>query len=241
MKPPQAQESLTIMAMSSVEYLEYVKERARLMDLVLGEVTEELSVGCSRGCAYCCYGVTLWIRRSEALLILDFLNRLPLRKRKVFRDRLRAYERVYREEAERVGYSPEPPLREGELDLGKLELIGGLGMNEVPCPFLEESGECGIYAVRPDMCRIMAYRDAEACRRDWENPLSLVWKSEIAPFVEEIREKFYSRWRLRLPELGRRFPGVDPDRWEGDIGFVTYWLRFDLVKKRFSDRVVCSL
>jgi len=220
---------------------EYAKERRRLFDLVLREVTRGMRTGCTKGCTYCCYGVTLWIRRVEALSILELLNRLPIRERKEIAGRLRAYGRVYREEARRAGYDPPSPLTEDALDVGKLELIGGLGMNEIPCPFLNTAaGECSIYEVRPDMCRLMAYSDAELCRRDWENPLGFLWKREIAPFVESLRESFLPRWRLKLLELQKSFPDVDPSRWEGDIGFLTYWIRFDPVRKRFTDRVVCS-
>ena len=212
----------------------YARERASLLKEILEEVTEKIKVDCHKGCVYCCYGVTLWIKRAEALLLTDFLNSLPLKERKNLWDRIKKYARLYEEEARRVGYLPTHPIREEELDVEKLGVIGGLGMNEVPCPFLNESGECVVYEARPDMCRLMVYEDSSLCKKDWENPLAFVWKNEIAPFVEGVKKEFYARWKLRRAELADRFPDVDIDKMEEEVGFITHLIRFDPVKKVFK-------
>ncbi|NPA40662.1 MAG: hypothetical protein GXO18_00095 [Aquificae bacterium] len=214
--------------------LEYAKERVRVLEKILKDVIEGVPVDCSKGCAYCCYGVTLWIKEPEAVLLVDYLNSLPLKERKEIAKRLKKYGRIYQEEARRVGYLPSSPIPEERLDVDRLGLIGGLGMNEVPCPFLKEDKSCSVYEARPGMCRLTLFRDKEVCRRDWENPLGFVWKNEIAPFIEEIRGRFYARWKLALVELGRRFPELDTESLEERVGFITYWLRFDPVKKVFK-------
>jgi len=212
----------------------YARERASLIEELLREIIENTKIDCHKGCVYCCYGVTLWIKRAEAVLLVDFLNRLPLRDRKEIWSNLKKYATLYEEEAKRVGYMPQSPVKEEKLDIEKLGVIGGLGMNEVPCPFLKESGECRVYEARPDMCRLMVYKDSSLCKRDWESPLSFVWKNEIAPFVEGIREKFHSRWMLRKASLSEKFPEIDIASMEDEVGFITHLVRFDPVKKIFK-------
>lgn len=52
----------------------------------------------------------------------------------------------------------------------------------VPCPFLDESGECGIYEFRPLCCRINMSLDAESCRAFYDGrapdvAVDLVWNA----------------------------------------------------------------
>jgi hypothetical protein len=39
-----------------------------------------------------------------------------------------------------------------------------------PCPFLEDDGRCGIYAIRPIRCRGVHSRDVEPCRQRTDRP-----------------------------------------------------------------------
>ncbi|WP_457601145.1 YkgJ family cysteine cluster protein [Hydrogenivirga sp.] len=214
---------------------EYSKRRAELVDKLLGELRTEFRIACGRGCVYCCYGVTLWIKRAEAVLLINFLNSLPLKERKALWRKIKDYAKLYEEEARRVGYTPSSPLREEDLDTDRLGVIGGLHMNEVPCPFLDtERGECLVYEARPDMCRLMLFEDREVCRRDWENPLSFVWQREIAPFLERVKSRFYPRWNMERAKLGREFPRVKTERLEEEVGFITHLIKFDPVKKVFK-------
>lgn len=214
---------------------EYAEERSRLFEETLKKATEGVKIDCRRGCTYCCYGVTLWIKRVEAVLMVDFLNRLPLKERKEIWHRIKNYAKLYEEEAKRVGYVPGFPIKEEDLDIEKLGVIGGLGMNEVPCPFLEEcTGVCLIYEARPDMCRLMLYENSSVCKRDWENPLGFLWKREIAPFMDDIKARFFPRWKLKRGELSKKFPSLEQEKLEGEVGFVTHFIRFDPVRKVFK-------
>ncbi len=177
----------------------------------------------------------------EAFHLLLVLNSLPAKERRRIHKDLVRYKRLYKEEAKRAGYDPESPLNEEELNTEKLGLICGLGMNEVPCPFLStEEGECKVYSARPSMCRLTFFEDAEVCRRDWENPIAFLWKNEIAPFIERVREAFNKRWELELERLKSEFPKVDVHTLERKLVFLPDHLRFDPVKGRFYLRGVCS-
>ncbi len=214
----------------------YVQERLKVREGILRTILEEVPVACSKGCVYCCYGVTLWLKRPEALVLVEYLNGLSLKERKRVAKKLKEYERIYRQEAQKVGYDPPSPLPETALNTEKLGLIGGLGMNDVPCPFLSEDRTCAVYEARPDMCRLMLFRDSEVCRADWEDPMRLIWQREIAPFVERIRERFASKWSLAVIKLQKKYPELDLKSLEEEVGFITHWIRFDPVKKLFRFR-----
>jgi len=216
------------------------RERAKLIDSILSEIAQDLKIDCGRGCTYCCYGVPLWVKTIEAIHLLEALNGLPLKDRKIAASRLRDYEKEYTRIAQMQGYTPRSPIQEEALDVEKLGLVCGLGMNETPCPFLWEDGSCRVYEARPSMCRLTLFHDREVCRRDWENPLAFVWKNEIAPFTEGIKRKFYRRWNSALRELQAKYPDLDLVRLESEILFLPRHLKFDPVKKVFRLRASYS-
>ncbi len=212
------------------QVLEY-KERDALSERILEEIKKDLSVACEKGCVYCCYGVTLWVRLSEARCIVSFANELPIKRRKELSNRLGRYHRIYKKESQQAGYTPEPVVKEGELDIEKLSMIGSLGMNEVPCPFLNtQSGECEIYEARPLMCRLTMSKDKELCKKDWENPISFTWKNEVEPFIDRIKQRFFPRWSIELTRIG-----ADPEE-ETTMVFLPAIMRLDPLKKVFKLR-----
>jgi Fe-S-cluster containining protein len=209
--------------------IDYARRRAEEADALLSEISRSRGVACSRGCVYCCYGVTLWVRKIEALLIAHSLNRKKIKDRRDIAQRLRRYASIYERESRKVGYRPRSPQREEELDTERLGVVGGLAMNEVPCPLLAEDGSCEVYPERPLMCRLTLFKDSDVCRRDWENPLLFLWSDRIAPFVEEVKAEFLPRFRRRLEEIGG---GVE-DPWEREVVFITDYIRYDPLKKVF--------
>ncbi len=217
--------------------LSFARERAELIDLILSELTSEVKIDCGKGCTYCCYGVPLWVRGVEIFQILDALNNLTIKERREIASRLRDYHKDYLSSAGMQGYNPESPLREAELDIDKLGVVCGLGMNEVPCPFLNTGeGTCKIYYARPSMCRLTVFSDREVCRKDWENPIAFIWKNEIEPFQRNIKEKFFRRWRECLEELEEKYSDIGVRELEDTIYFLPVHLSFDPVKKRFKVR-----
>ncbi len=228
------------MAPELEKILNFAEERVEIIDSIISEITSDLKLDCGEGCVYCCYGVPLWVRLVEAYQILKALNELPLKERKKIASELRAYGKEYEVSSERSGYRPKSPIAEEELDLEKLGLVCGLGMNEVPCPFLSDDGRCRVYQARPSMCRLTVFYDRDVCRRDWENPLSFVWSREIAPFVESVKEKFHRRWSRELERLQKKYPDLNILRLEKEIIFLPYHLSLDPIKKTFKLKVSCS-
>lgn len=214
--------------------LSLAEDRAKVIDSIISEITSGLKVDCGKGCVYCCYGVPLWVKTIEAFHILHALNRLPIRERKSVASEIRRYRREYKRAADMQGYTLESPVPEIALDTEKLGLICGLGMNDIPCPFLSGDGGCRIYEARPSMCRLTLFYDREICRRDWENPLAFVWKNDIAPFIENVKEEFHRRWNVELDKLRREYPEVDLSRLEGEVLFLPEHLRFDPFRKTFK-------
>jgi Fe-S-cluster containining protein len=186
------------------ELLQLSLKRAELIDSLIEEVLSRKHVDCSRGCVYCCYGVTLWGNIFEVVHIISILNSYPLKDRKLIAGRLRGYMKEYSSAVERLGLkNPYGPLHMQFVDSEMMGRVGGIFLNEVPCPFLNtQGGECTVYPARPLMCRLTAFRDRNLCRRDWENPLALIWSKDILPFLEEIKGEFFPRWKVRALELG---------------------------------------
>ena len=220
--------------------LSFARERAEAIDALISEITSGIRIDCGEGCAYCCYGVPLWVRMVELYHLFDALNRLPAKGRRKIATRLRNYEKEYSYLARIQGYLPESPLEDRVLDVERLGAICGLGMNEIPCPFLSEEKSCMVYEARPSMCRLTLFPDRRVCGKDWENPLAFIWKNEIAPFIERLREKFYPRWKMELDRLRRSYPDLDLSRLEREMVFLPKHFRFDPVRGAFRLRVPYS-
>ena len=214
--------------------LAYALERAKILEELISSELEKRSVACHEGCPYCCYGVTLWITRAEALLISYYLNSLPLKKRKELYKRLKDYAKAYRKEARNFSLMEEGPVHKEELDTEALGKISALGLKDVPCPFLNAKAlSCEIYPARPDMCRFTVYSDDKVCKQDWEDPLRFLWRDKILPFIEEVKESLSPKLNLRLTMLRSRYGDLDLFSLEETVAFITRWIRFDPVRKSF--------
>ncbi|MDQ7082035.1 MAG: hypothetical protein Q9N34_02875 [Aquificota bacterium] len=82
--------------------LRYARLRSGRADAIISRITEGKSVACGKGCAYCCYGVTLWLRKIEVFFLAHSLNRRKPRDRVSFAGKLRRYGNIYERESERV-------------------------------------------------------------------------------------------------------------------------------------------
>jgi Fe-S-cluster containining protein len=104
-------------------------------------------LACRPGCSFCCYN-RVELTPPEAFVIADFLLR------GVAPAQLPGLMAALKEElARRRGLSPTELARR---------------RREFPCPFLSRD-HCGIYPVRPLMCRAMHSLEAEHCRRSLES------------------------------------------------------------------------
>ncbi len=213
------------------EIEELISERQRAVERVLAKTLSGEKLDCRRGCFYCCYGVTLWGTKLEVLHLVRELNRLDLKTRKAVSLRIKRYLKLYYEAYSHLGTdNPYGPAGREDLSAEVMGKIGTIYLNEEPCPFLEEKkGECRVYEARPLMCRLTVFTDSRVCKKDWENPLSGIWFREIRPFVDGVREKFFSSWKIEALRLG-----IKED--EDALYFIPAFIYFDPVRKRFRFR-----
>ena len=212
----------------------YVRELTRRRDALISEILKEFDIACGEGCAFCCYGVPLWVKLPEALLITEALNELPIKDRKSIHSRLRKYARAYEQGAKNVGYAPDSPIHESELDRDRVSLICGLEIKDIPCPLLGEESLCQVYGARPLMCRLTVFKDRNICEKDWREPLSFLWKNEIEPFIGRVKEEFFRKWSREERELRDIFSDLPLESLESLLFFLPSHLRFDPIKKSFK-------
>lgn len=113
-----------------------------------------MTPACHRGCSWCCRGVRVNVTALEALFIAETLN-------------------------ERCS-----PLREGvraAADRRRTMNTNQLFESGDCCPFLDSSGRCGIYAIRPAACRRHYCMDERECERSISNPKLKLPVTQHAP------------------------------------------------------------
>jgi Fe-S-cluster containining protein len=131
-----------------------VKNYRDVLDEADAHFNEQFAVNraemqCGRGCSLCCYGL-FEISSSDVAVVVDGLRELPAEVRAD----------VVARAAEIVTNSQHPNIREIEDD--EKEAFFDRTAS-VPCPALDDSGACRIYANRPLVCRTfgLPIRDAE--------------------------------------------------------------------------------
>lgn len=119
---------------------------SELWDACLAALPEaEPKPACARGCASCCHQ-RVEITAPEAFAIARWLNADAVRY-------ARWGAKVEAAAQRHAGFS------------SKQQFAA-----QSPCPFIEEDGACGIYAVRPIACRRAHSLDAEVCRELARDP-----------------------------------------------------------------------
>lgn len=100
-------------------------------------------LACKEGCAWCCRGVKVDVVAPEALAIAEWMIRSfePGELAELKADVAAAFEAT----------------RELSIDDRHAQ--------QTPCLFLDETGSCGIYPIRPMRCRGHISHDAAACER----------------------------------------------------------------------------
>lgn len=120
-------------------------------------------VPCRRGCTACCHG-PFDISAADAELVTDAVRRLPsgerdtvLARATALLDRMRAIEPGWT--------APYDVAAIGERRFDRLTDA----LAEEPCPLLDDTGRCRIYADRPLVCRLMGLSMATPTGRVIEN------------------------------------------------------------------------
>lgn len=106
-------------------------------------------IPCRAGCSACCHG-PFDISVADAELVRDAVDALPEETQKAVRDRaVKSLDRLR-------ALAPEwaPPYAIGDLGDRRFDQMVE-SLSGEPCPMLDESGSCQIYADRPLVCRLI--------------------------------------------------------------------------------------
>jgi Fe-S-cluster containining protein len=159
-----------------------ILERAdQFFDSVASSQPQNLQ--CGRGCSLCCYGL-FEIGSGDVPVIAEGLARLhPARRKKIIRRAVAIIEQT-----------AHPNLRECS-PIEKEQFFNRTA--SVPCPNLDDSGECMIYESRPLVCRTFGLPV-----RDDERYIGDICELNFNDASQE--EKTSAAWDLRWEdELGR--------------------------------------
>lgn len=106
-------------------------------------------VPCTTGCTACCHG-PFDISPADAALVGEGVRKLDPESREALRSRASAQLARYRE----VVPEWNAPWDVGVLGEERFDLLSET-LAELPCPALDATGTCQIYAYRPATCRLM--------------------------------------------------------------------------------------
>ncbi len=76
----------------------------------------------------------------------------------------------------------EAAVRRNAAQLAGLDEMQRMTLN-VRCPFLEDSGRCGVYSVRPQTCRNYHATDVTGCQLSFEQPEEVDIDPDFAPYT----------------------------------------------------------
>ncbi len=155
----------TYLLASLYEYMLLLQGANEILDAEgtqLGEIcaTQGQPFVCTKGCSGCCHQMVL-SSEIEALLMALYLNECPEHKEQFIKNFAR-----WKEEADSISASY---VKWGQAFYGEGKDDGSHCREDyyIPCPFLDHSGACYIYAVRPYACRssvAVDVRCAEFCQ-----------------------------------------------------------------------------
>lgn len=159
-----AREALIGEALAGVDAKDTARRLIALFEAELERLSREAPppkpLACKAGCAWCCHqGVDVTL--AEASLIAGWLDKSVAPKE---RARLVAAVKAVAERSR--GLTPVERQRAA-----------------IPCAFLGADGACGIYPVRPLLCRAALASDAERCRRAFiggETGTEETWTAPVA-------------------------------------------------------------
>ena len=170
-------------------------------------------VPCRAGCTACCHG-PFDISVADAELLGEALDRMPAADRARITDRAQAL--LARMRALEPDWSP--PYAVDALGEDRFDRLTDALAAE-PCPLLDETGRCGIYADRPLVCRMIGLGMSSPAGRTIDNACPIQERfpgyGALAPAMFEL-EAFEEVELVCLREAAARRFG-DRERW----GFET--------------------
>jgi Fe-S-cluster containining protein len=167
------------------------------------------AVPCREGCSACCHG-PFDISVADAELLGEALDRMSQPERS--RVTGRALSLLARMLALEPGWPP--PYAVDALGEDRFDRLTEALAGE-PCPLLDESGRCGIYADRPLVCRMIGIGMRTPAGRTIDNACPIQERfpgyASLPPAMFEL-EAFEEVELVCLREAARRRFG-DPERW----------------------------
>jgi Fe-S-cluster containining protein len=118
------------------------------------------TLACRAGCHWCCY-FSVDVRAVEVFRIVAFIDE--------------TFDAGRRSRVEAA-------VRSNAALLSGLDEMQRMTRN-VRCPFLEDDGRCGIYAVRPQTCRNYHATDVTGCQLSYEQPEEVDIDPDFAPYT----------------------------------------------------------
>ncbi len=192
-----------------------VTKPASMLSDALSGVAEQLAarngtpIQCREGCAACCHHLVP-VSPFEAIALAEAYAELPEDRRARVRTRIDALQERLRETGLRERLDAPPGGEEG-----RQLVFDYFALNE-PCPFLEDSGACGVYARRPHACRdLVVASDPIHC----EDPAS--GQVRRLPTLMDVGRAIRSVGASVFPDLPLRIPLVDAIDWADEHPHVT--------------------
>jgi Fe-S-cluster containining protein len=175
-----------------------------------GRRAASTSVPCRPGCTACCHG-PFDISVADAELIRDAMSRLPaaerdsaIRRATALLERMRAIEPGW-----------DAPYEVAAIGEARFDRLTDMLASE-PCPLLDDTGRCRIYADRPLVCRLIGLGMVTSAGRTIENACPIQDRfpgyAQLAPVAFDL-EAFEEGEIVCLRAAAERRLG-DGERWD---------------------------
>ncbi len=189
--------------MMTTEFLQEVRQRQLLLDQLCSAWSSEqrqrgAALYCAKGCSGCC-SLAVNCTFPEAVLVASTLDS---RQQERLRQRAPLLYRTASAAHDLKGW------------------LTGYRSQAGPCPFLEEDGACGIYAVRPLSCRaLLATKAPRWCTTDFSS-LTPEEKQAFMASLDRSVAAFPTHYAATTQEIGRELEEATLRQMEGQYGFA---------------------
>jgi len=175
-----------------------------------GRRAAPISIPCRGGCTACCHG-PFDISIADAELVRDAVGRLPAAAREAAVGRAT----TLLEQMRAIEPGWEPPYEVASIGDDRFDRVSET-LATAPCPLLDESGRCRIYADRPLVCRLIGLSMVTPTGRLIENACPIQDRfpgyAGLPPVPFDL-EEFEEGELACLRDAAQRHLG-DGERWE---------------------------